>query len=336
MLLTLVVVLGLAAFLTWLQFGSSGGSAPSRALELEQPTTTGISTGRPSFTLAQQDALPERSLAEEQAELVPAVFDGSGTIAGHVFITPGAEMPARWTLTIEPSQFLEGKERAETRRLELSGSEVEFEVTGLPQAGYVVRASAVGMNSSEINVMIARGLERQYVNLKLKPAGFIDGGVTNTRGEPLDGLPVVLEAIDTHVRVETKTDSAGNFIFRDVLDNEYLLYFGSPDNPLIPKQSLLFRAPSLRMPTREIPHDSELTVTVVDSHEMPLAGVLLRGWGSANGAHQATTDSAGRATLRFLPEGQYKIMATVDTRTGRGSLRVAAHEHAEITISVED
>jgi len=286
--------------------------------------------------MAQQDAPPQRSLAEQQAELKPAEFKGKGTIAGHLFVAPGAEMPANWTLIVEPSQYLQGKELAVTRRLELDASNVEFEINGLPQAGYVVRATAPGMNSSEVNVLLARGFERQYINLKLRPAGFLDGGVTNKQGKPLDGLDVVLESTLTHLRVKTQTNMAGNYLFRGVLDGEYLLYFGSPDSPLLPKQSVLFKAPSLRFPTREIPHDGTLTVRVVDARNVLIPDAKIRGWGTIGGVLDAPTNSSGDALFRFLPPGKYKVIATVDMRTARGTVDVADHEHAELKITVED
>ncbi len=335
-LLIVLVLVGLAGLLAAVLVMRGDSGDTTEPLRLEQSSSGGVSTGRPSFTLAQDQAPKARSLEEQQAELKPAVFDGKGTIAGHVFPAPGSKMPDNWTLIIEPSPYLVGKELAVRRVFERTADDAEFEVKGLPHAGYRVRATAPGMNSSEVNILIARGVERQYVNLKLKPSGFIDGGVTNSRSEPLDGVRVVLESAATNLRVETVTDQAGNYIFRDVLDGKYTLTFGSPDDPLIPAQTVIFKAPSLRFPTRVIESDATAALTVIDVGGSAIADAKVQGFGPSGGAFAGTTDSQGRAEFRFLPAGDYTIVATSDDRRGRGRFKLVAHEISQITLKIED
>ena len=287
------------------------------------------------ITLGHDQGTAERTEEEQAIDRRPAVFDGRGTIRGRLFMAPGTEVPANWTLTVEPSATLEGRERAVTRVLERKANEVEFRVDDLPQAGYVVRASAPGMNSSAVSVLLARGLEDQYVQLRLSPAGFLDGGITTKRGAPAEGIRVVLESVRTKLRSETESDISGNYLFREVLDGEYRLYFGSPDNPILPVESISFRAPSLRFPTRALPHDGELVVTVTDADGNPIANAQIRGWGSEGAAIEATTDDSGQAEFRYLPAGDFKVSATSQQITARRVVRVHANRRAQVTLRIE-
>ncbi len=337
-LLIILALLALACVsLFWFQDSADPAAAP---LQPEQPIIAGVPT-RPVFTLAQDQAPDsasnsERSTAGPEAPPTPVVFDGKGTIRGRLHMAPGTDYPKSWTLIIEPSRTLNGKELAVRRVSEHAGDDIDFEVSGLPQAGYVVRATAAGMNSTEVNVLLAVGREQHFVTLKLKPAGFLDGGVTNSKGEPLEGVPVVLESTSTHVRLETETNAAGNYIFREVLDGEYLIYFGSPDNPLLPAQSVLFSAPSLRFPTRKLPHDGALTVTVVDDRGVALEGARIRGFGPPGGALDSLTDTAGVANFRFLPAGRFKLTATYNGRSTLGTVEVSEDSVAELTLRFKD
>lgn len=326
-----VALVGLGFAIFW----NGGARAAEDPAKAAQPTTTtGVPTGRPQFTLAQDVPNPDPGRVAEAAATVEAEFDGTGTIAGHLFSAPNTELPESWTLIIEPSSMLTGKERAVRRVLERTRDEVEFRITDLPQAGYVVRATAPGMNSSEVHVLLAKGFEYQYVNLKLSPSGFIDGGLATKNGEPVDGVAVILESVRDKVRVETETDLAGNYLFRDVLDGEYKLYFGSTEGPLLPPESILFQAPSLRVPTREIEHDGVLVVRVTDEEGTPLSDVHVRGWGSAGGMLDARTDTAGETKTRFLPAGKFKLFATLDTQTARAAANVSAGTTTEVILEI--
>lgn len=268
-----------------------------------------------------------------QPELTPQDFEGRGTIAGRAHVHPASlDFPESWTLILEPSRFLQGSERAAYREIPMTGGETDFKVEDLPLGGYSVRSTASEMNGIPVDVLLAGKVNYQYVQIRMTPTGFIDGGVTNTKGEPLEGVRIVLESVRTKLRRETTSDIAGNYLFEDVADGEYRLWFGSPDNPLLPVESLIFKSPSLRFPTREISHDGEVQVVVVDSVGSRVPGATIRGFGTGGGQVEAETDSYGIATLRFLPAGRWRITATRDLQTGRARFELGPGEQRTVEI----
>ena len=307
---------------------------------------------------SQHAALVQKQLLEEQSALAvqvedttardassevspaqpaPSSFEGRGTIRGRASTPPNVPFPDRWTLTIEPNPGLEGAERATTRVLEFDGDQVEFIVENLPLGGYAVSASAVDMNSRANGVLLAKGQSNQYVMLHpMTQAGFIDGGVTDSSGTPLEGVPVVLESNASKIRRETQTDFAGNYLFEKVLDGAYTITFGSPDSPLLPSEEILFRSPSLRFPTREIPHDAQLKIQVVDADGRFIPGAKLRGFGTGGGNVEGETDAAGMASFRFLPAGRFRIYASDDQRHGKKNIELSKGEIREVTLELND
>jgi hypothetical protein len=265
---------------------------------------------------------PEAGATIPSAPATSSASARSGVIRGEVLAAPGAVLPERWTLHVGPHPWLAGHETASDRRIDFEHGETQFELRDLPLGGYLVDAIAPGLNCLPGNVMLVQGSEDQFVTIQLSPSGFIDGGVLDASGRPAEGLEVTLESVPTKDRRTQTTDPGGNFVFREVRDGEYLLLFGRPDSPLLPPQSLLFTAPSMRFPTRTLPPSVSLEIQVVDVQLRPVAGARIRGSASEGGAIDTRCDATGAARIRYLPPGTYRIDANGEGNS-RGSAVVA-------------
>jgi hypothetical protein len=276
----------------------------------------------------------ERVSEHADARRDPRRFDGRGTLRGLVRTPRGVAFPERWRVVVEPSELLEGRERAERRAVELAGDVREFLLDDLPLGGYAVRAEAEGMNSPTLHVLLVRQSPAQYVTTELTPAGTIDGSVVDAAGLPAEGVELVLASARGERRT-ARTDPAGRYEFPRVLDGEYTLWVGSPEAPLLPPLELAFQAPALAVPLRELPPLGELEIEVVDDTLAPVPDVAVRGFGAARGRIEARTDATGRALARHLPPGEYRIEA-LDALGRKGKLyaQVVAGERASIAMRV--
>jgi len=235
--------------------------------------------------------------------------DGTGRIRGYVETDPDLPMPTRWTLVLGPSPFLAGRERALPRRLEVEGGEREFNLPDLPLAGYRLLVEAPGVNCTPLDVQLDRDNNDLYVILALARAGFIAGQVLDEAGAAVEELEVWLEPRPGSERVKSLTDHLGGFCFESVRDGEYVLYLGPPSSPLLAPQQLVFRAPSLTLSAQVIPVLGRLELVVVDEFGSPVQDAELRGSGNAGGLVNARSDPSGRALVRFLPPGRYRVHA---------------------------
>lgn len=267
----------------------------------------------------------------------PERFVGRGVVRGEVVAQSGAAMPERWTLLIEPHPWLEGREKAEARRIEFEHGETTFRVDDLPMGGYLVRAVAGGLNDLPASVLLVRGSADQFVSLALRPSGFLDGGVIDAAGRPAEGLDVTLESIQTRTRASVTTDAAGGFVFRDVQDGEYEILFGRADSPLLPAERFTFKAPSLRFPTRTLPATGTLKLSVVDLHLRPQPRSRISGSNTARNSIDVFADHLGRATVRHVLPGRYLLDATSeDGLEGHASFELAAGQELEIELLVRE
>ena len=288
--------------------------------------TSGSARTPETGTSGPPSALPDRATAAS-----------GGVIRGELLAGGGVALPDRWTLHVGPHPWLAGHDRAADRRIEFEHGETTFEVQGLPLGGYLVEAIAPGRNCLPGNVMLVHGSEDQFVTIQLSPAGFVDGGVLDSEGRPADGLEVTLESVATGERATQTTDVAGNFVFRSVRDGEYRILFGRPDSPLLPPQSLVFQAPSMRFPTRTLPPSATLVVTVVDPGLHPIAGARISGSAAGGGAVDTSTDASGSVRVRFLPPGTYRIDARTELGLrGGGAVALAGGKDGTLRIVLRD
>ncbi|MFN0007407.1 MAG: carboxypeptidase regulatory-like domain-containing protein [Planctomycetota bacterium] len=267
----------------------------------------------------------------------PERFEGRGVIRGEVVAQGGAAMPERWTLFLEPHPWLEGREKAEARRIEFEHGETTFRAADLPLGGYLVRAVAPGLNDLPANVLLVRGSSDQFVTLALRSGGFLDGGVIDASGRPADGLDVTLESIQTRSRRNLTTDAAGGFVFRDVQDGEYELLFGRAEAPLLPPERFTFKAPSLRFPTRTLPATGTLNLIVVDLNLRPQPRARISGSNTSGSSVDAFADHRGRATVRHVLPGRYLLDATSEEGLeGHASFELAAGQELEMQLLVRE
>jgi hypothetical protein len=317
--------------------------APTVASPVERQAASSASDLPAGSELARtrSSVTPEGAAPEVAAATIPKPRPASlhpGVIRGEVLTDGGAVVPERWTLHVGPHPWLAGHETAADRRIELEHGESTFEVRDLPLGGYIVEALAPGANCLPGNVMLVQGSEDQFVSIQLSPAGFLDGGVLDSAGRPAEGLYVTLESVATGERRSLSTDAAGLFLFREVRDGEYRLFFGRPDSPLLPPQSLLFQAPSLRFPTRTLPPSVSIEVSVVDILQRPVPGARVSGSAPEGGAIDTRCDGNGIARIRFVPPGNYRIDAHGDGAF-RGSAVIvlsAGQPEAKVRIIVRD
>jgi hypothetical protein len=292
---------------------------------------------------ATESAAPERSSAAVHgvAALAPAtspadVARGQGTIRGRITAVPGVELPKVWTLIIEPHPYLQGRERAATRRLEFASGEQEFKVEGLPLAGYSVRARAPGLNDVTCSALLVPGSSDVFVSPQFRPSGFVDGTVLEPDGAPAEGVSVTLSSDSTHVRASTVTDASGAFSIANVSDDNYTLFIGAPEAPLLKPDSLSFTAPSMRVPTHTLPDTGSLRVAAVDANGRALSDAPITGYAQSGGALSAATDVHGSATVRHLLPGRYRVDARIeDGRKASAWVEIAAKRETAVELTLK-
>lgn len=293
------------------------GGTPDPALERPVAEPTRAETG------------PKRPLDLDD----PANFSGRGAIRGEFLARPGAQFPSQWTLVVEPSVALKGRERATLRRVEFELGERTFEVLDLPLAGYRVRAEAQGLNATPAEVLLVASSPVAFVTLAFTPAGLVDGIVRQADGSPAEGLSVTIENTSTRARSVVETDVNGAWIARNVVDGEYRIYLGPPAAPLVPPRTIEFRAPSLRAPEERLPPLGALEIVVLDSTQARVPETVLTGASKRGGAFEARTDASGRALVRFLVPGRWNIEARHGARES-GSVTVDVTENATSDVSI--
>jgi hypothetical protein len=320
--LLLLIIVGLLAVGTIVVFSFGRGLSERFDAHPSPPTQTELDGGTPASP--PEDREPARRVAEIQAansKPRPAAkveegrddaSQGSGVIRGRITAVPGTELPKVWTLIIEPHPFLQGHERAVTRRIEFTNGEHEFKVDGLPLAGYSVRAEAAGLNDVACNALLVPGSDNVFVNPQFSPAGFIDGNLIDAHGAPVEGMLVTLSSEPAHARRSARTDALGNYVIPSVTDGAYTLSIGTPEAPLLKPDSLSFKAPSLRFPTRQLPETGTLRISTMDDSGRVLGDTEVSGFSSSGGALRVTTDRRGQAMVRYLLPGKYRLDAKVE------------------------
>jgi hypothetical protein len=298
-----------------------------RAADAPEDSSAHAATERSSASAIA--ASPPESSAVERVR-------GRGTIRGRITAVPGLELPKVWTLIVEPHPYLQGRERAVTRRIEFSGGEQEFKVDGLPLAGYCVRARAPGLNDVTCSALLVPGSSDVFVSPQFRPSGFVDGTVLEPDGTPAEGVSVTLSSDSTHVRTSTVTDASGAFAIANVADDNYTLFLGPPDAPLVKPDSLSFTAPSMRVPTHTLPDTGSVRVTAVDLNGRALSDVPISGFSSSAGALSATTDARGAASVHHLLPGRYRVDARIeDGRKAGAWVEVEAKRESVLQLTLK-
>lgn len=273
----------------------------------------------------ERDADPRTSGAHE----APIPLAARGSIRGELVVRAGVAFPDTWTLVIEPSDAVAGRERAATKRVEFTHGEREFRVDDLPLAGYRVRPVAAGLNGLGHDVLLVPSSANVFVTLAFARAGMIDGLVREASGAPAEDVPVTLEAVLGGDTETVRTDANGMYRLLGVVDGEYRVWVGTPSSPLAPAKELSFRAPSLRVPETKLPALGALELVVIDEGDGYPRAAGARVWGasSTGGAFDVTADAAGAVSLRHLLPGTWRVEASLGTRaSGSVEFEVAAEQ----------
>ena len=339
-LFALVLLLGLggalAAWFAWDVRGDEGGEALAPEI-----ATSGAAAAAADASAADTAQTPEssskRSDVSEPRPLqpIPRPEPGDaplGRIQGEVHTGPGGELPELWYAIAEPSSVYQGSHAGVRRKVEVNGGN-RFVIDELPLAGYAVSVEAAGYNSLPVPVLLTPGSETQIVNLTLSPSGFLDGFVRDVEGVVIEGLTVTLEAEHDRSRRSVSTQVDGSFLFPDVLDGNYRVFFGSPEAPLVEPTSIAFKAPSLRLPEVELPRLGKLIVHTFDRDGTPLGEVRVRGFGSSGSPVETLTDERGKASIGHLLPGSYRLFAsTEDGRETRSRVSVELGEDTRVEL----
>ena len=322
---TLVALALLAALWTW----SARDRRPGESLEPEtaarpEPDESPLEVPREPAERERKESDPR---PPDDLALIPAPeraedaarFEGtSGRLRGHVEVTGDAPFPQRWRLLIVPSTLLPGAEHAAERVLEFEDGRQDFDVPDLPLGGYDVSAEADGFNGRVQPVVLERGSPSPFLNLRLVPAGRLEGRVVDAGGLGLEGVPLTLVTATGETQASASSDAGGLFRFERVPDGSYELVVGHASSPILPeRRALRFEAPWMNLPDIVLPPLGQFVLQVVDPLEQPIPGVEVRGSGNAGGLIEETTDAEGRIRARYLPKGHYRIRMEHPERGGR-------------------
>lgn len=260
-------------------------------------------------------------------------FEGRGQIAGTIAVPDGQVSPQRWTVELVPSAILTGGNRAEYRRLDFEAGETEFRFEDLPLGGYEILVSTTGLQAPPWQVLLTKGRSDVRVSIGLEPFGRLAGRVIDAHGAPVAEVPVYLKPMPRGTLLEVATDGAGAFLFEDVTDGRWELLVGAVTNPLVPALEIDYEAPHRTLDPIEIPVLGALEVTVLDDAGTVVAGAQISGYGTTGGMVRVETDQSGRALLRFLPPGLFKLFVTHDfLGSGSQSETIEAGATAAVTV----
>jgi hypothetical protein len=323
--LVLVLVLGLVALLelggerSSTSRGVASGADPSRAAGATRsagavPAAVGegahdaraaASPGE-APTPASPRAAPDLALSrgpERGAES----YLGTGELFVDLVDTGPAPLSTPWVVRLEPSRFARGAEHAVARTLEVPAAQRRATISDLALGGYDLWIEAAGHNSEIVPLVLDRDHPREVRQLRLVPAGALEGFVVDHEKLPLAEVPVLLVEMPDGERRTSHSDPTGRFRFERVRDGQYRLFAGSMESPLVPPALVRMRAPQLTVPAFELPRLTTLLVAAYDPQKQPLAGAIVRGGGNAGGWIDGKTDAEGKLEARFLPPGRYRL-----------------------------
>lgn len=292
----------------------------------------------PGNELVETRAIGSKGAAQDpaQAARVAAAYsmDGEGIIRGHIGVNPGEVFPREWDLILEPHPYLQGRERAETRRVPMRGGEHDFRLEHVKLGGYRVRAEAAALNSSSADVLLVQGSSDQCVELRFSPAGWLDGSVVDSQGRPAEGVHVTLVESTTRARLETDSNGAGAWEFRALLDGDYEISFGAAGRELVRGGSLAFRAPRLTYPPQTLPPTASLRVEVLDRLGRPALHARITGFGQSSGGFDLRTDERGVALVRWLVPGVWRVTASEESEglSARGEIELVQDQEAPLAL----
>ena len=171
----------------------------------------------------------------------------------------------------------------------------------------------------------------QTVHFTLAEALRVEGRVVDADGRGVPDARVARTSRGT-TEANTSTDARGDFQL-DVDAPEPRVVVEHPDFVRL-EATLHAPARDVRL---ELASGTEVHVELVDEHERPVAHARVFCPGPAGHVHAATTDEAGRAVLRGVPSGDWRIGATTEDsprREASASVEVSgqARQHVRLRL----
>lgn len=298
---------------------------PERESETELPEITGEFANQRDASSAQ--ATPQTTARTE----------GFGTLRGVLLDRTGEGVPADWTLVLSPNKAIRTPTPRRELRFQFEEGEERFEVEDVPLGAYDVWVEAPGANRRTTPVLLVKGSSSPFVSLELHARGYLEGVVLDEANQAVGELTVTLVSIAKRGDRSTQTDGAGRYLFDDLLDGEYQIYFGARNNPLIGPEDLSFQAPSLHYPVRRVPELGSVLVRVVDVNRSPIVGAQVDGFAPRGGIMSGESDSEGLCEVSNLVPGRYRLSIRGNgDSAGRAVCVVASGARTEIEVIVRD
>jgi carboxypeptidase family protein len=322
------------AGLAWLWLVPHERTGRTRGPESE-PAPVADPAERPSTELlpaARQPSEAPRTSGDREGELEPFRGAGgedkrflgkTGSVRGHVEVEGELAFPETWRVVARPSTLLAAREFAVGRTVEIHGSQ-DFELRELPLGGYDLFGEAEGFNGQVLPLLLEPGSEHPFVNLRMVPAGTLEGRVLDALGGPAEDVPITLFAVADNAAREARSGPDGVYRFEKLPDGAYDLLVGIATSPILPeRRPVRFLAPRLTFPDIELPTLGEIHLRTVDSLERPVEGVIVRGSGTNGGLVDGRTDALGWLVARYLPAGHYRLRLEHPAYDAKASRRVA-------------
>jgi hypothetical protein len=291
--------------------------------------TLGRTTEEGSGTSAAENRLPEGGLLIHQpAELLPAMAPeergrtlagggapelpgpAPGKLVGRLEFGPGVTEPVSWQLLV--LDWTGDLVRTESFR----GSEQRFELA-LPPGDYSVRAEAQAVGSQPASVHVERGRSTEPLTLVLSGLAALSGSVRDESGAPVAGLPVFLRD-PRGLAATVETDPDGDFALPPLPGGRYELLLGAQEAPIVASLPVDLAEPVQELEPQVVPVLGWVELTVLDGAGRPAPLASFSGSGNRGGLLEGETDAQGRATVRLLPPGMYRVVASHPT-LGRAS-----------------
>lgn len=155
--------------------------------------------------------------------------------------------------------------------------------------------------------------------------------VLDSAGAALPELPVYLANTNAPA-FEIATDFSGLADFAAVPSGEWRVRLGGPQHPLVPQIAL--QVPESEIVEKRVTVEValvEVDVELLDDAGRPAPNVAVRARCEKGGEPRATTDSAGRATLRYVQPGPVRFFAN-DELLGRGNRIVELEPGVRATV----
>ncbi|MBL8861733.1 MAG: carboxypeptidase regulatory-like domain-containing protein [Planctomycetes bacterium] len=323
----LVVFMTLAALGAWLALrdaaspGTPVGPAP-RAAPGTLPAGTGPAA--PAPVAGQADA--EERPVDEGRHSDPSALGALEPPRLRVEFVDEAGRPVEGAVEVEiRGRPALGEGFVSPPRFAARGPRVERELPfphRVPDDGPIQLAARAARLYGEAGVQPLAPSSGAWERVVLRATSTVTGSVLDARGDPLEGVPILLRddvpGREAHTR--TATDAAGRFTLEALPGRANRLFVGDAAYPWVRAIPIdAAQGPRELEPIRVELHTARFQVLRADG--VPARGARLEGIGLEGGRFALELDEEGRATVRTLLAGRWRVNAS-DAEHGRASRAV--------------